>query len=737
MQKFIQNLKSEFHIYRNLVFVVFVFCMATVASFLAASSTTPSSAANLSNFNAGNIISDAVMANYNSMTVSEIQNFLESKNSCNNRDYNLYLQYTKAHPSIDWHWDGEPYNGHFVCLSEEHFGDGEEIGSGMTAAEIIHDAAQKNQINPQVLIVLLQKETSLITDPVPNSSDYRKATGYGCPDTAACDSRYYGFKNQVYRAAELFRYTLDHGYVLYPEGRNVYVGYHPSASCGGTHIKIENRATAALYRYTPYQPNAASLNAGYGTGDACSAYGNRNFYLYFTDWFGSTQAAVDGELTVIPDGVYSFISAVGSERSLGVSGTNAVLSALNEADKGQRWQVSRDPATGYYTLTNLATNRPLSVASTEAGLKTNIQVGGSATCTSQWKIYTTYDGYLVLETACAQGVVADVTNGKSAVGTNVESYIFDNTNAQKWSLRAGQSIPDGIYTITSSISQAKALDIFDGSSRNGANIQIWNHNKTIAQKWQLHYNSTTGDYTIINPVNQKALDIYDARMSNGTNIQLFASNQTCAQRWQIVEVMPGEYTLLSACDTHMAMDLSSAQITNGNNIQLWRYDARTAAQRWHFKEAPAIPDGEYTIKSAVSGDYLNKVLDLSNAGTENGTNIQIWNYNPETIAQRWTITQDLDTGTYSITNPKSDKSLDIFDARMANGTNIHLFEANQSCAQQWLILESGESVYTILNACYPNYVLDVSNSNTANGTNVQIWSYDHRTNAQRWSLISR
>jgi uncharacterized protein with LGFP repeats len=54
-------------------------------------------------------------------------------------------------------------------------------------------------------------------------------------------------------------------------------------------VFIYNQATAGLYNYTPYQPNAAALRAGYGSGDDCSAYGNRNFYSYFTDWFGSTH----------------------------------------------------------------------------------------------------------------------------------------------------------------------------------------------------------------------------------------------------------------------------------------------------------------------------------------------------------------------------------------------------------------------------------------------------------------
>lgn len=276
---------KEFRMYRRTALVVFVFCMMASFSFFAMRGMQKTSAASAAGFNAGNIISDAVMANYNSMSVSDIQNFLTSKNPCNDTDYSKYLRLKAAYPNNDWHFE----NGHFICLSEERFGDDETIGSGQTAAEIIYQAAQDYKINPQVLLVLLQKEQGLITDTYPNKVQYRAATGFGCPDTAACSTKYYGFKNQVRNAASLFHEVLAGGWSNYPAYKTVYVQYNPNAGCGGTNVYIENRATSALYRYTPYQPNASALNAGYGTGDACGAYGNRNFYLYFTDWFGSTQ----------------------------------------------------------------------------------------------------------------------------------------------------------------------------------------------------------------------------------------------------------------------------------------------------------------------------------------------------------------------------------------------------------------------------------------------------------------
>lgn len=258
---------------RYIYLAIILSIVAGVIGFIKARDTENSSAANAKKFDAGYIISDKVMGDYKSMTEAEIQSFLKSKNSCNDTN----IAKAKAYPKLQYHIE----NGHFVCMADEKF-------NGESAAHIIWQAAQDYKINPKVLIVLLEKEQGLVTDTWPNSTlQYRSATGYGCPDTAACDSKYYGFKNQVRNSAELFRYILDHGSKYYPVGKNQ-VKYNPNNACGSSVVDIKNRATAALYQYTPYQPNSAALNVGYGIGDSCSAYGNRNFYLYFTDWFGST-----------------------------------------------------------------------------------------------------------------------------------------------------------------------------------------------------------------------------------------------------------------------------------------------------------------------------------------------------------------------------------------------------------------------------------------------------------------
>ena len=251
----------------------------------------PAQAAPVVGFVAGKIIDDSVFTNKSTMSVVQIQNFLNSKvPTCDTAGAQI-SEYGGPDLNGDgkvqrWEWGQANYNqSTFVCLRDY-------VDGGKSSAQIIFDAAQEFSINPQVLIVLLQKEQGLIQDTWPLNVQYRSATGYGCPDTAACDSQYYGLTNQIRWAARMFRAIMNASptwYTPYIVGTN-YIQYNPNSSCGGSNVNIENRATQALYNYTPYQPSQAVLDAGWGTVN-CGAYGNRNFYLYFTEWFGNTLLA--------------------------------------------------------------------------------------------------------------------------------------------------------------------------------------------------------------------------------------------------------------------------------------------------------------------------------------------------------------------------------------------------------------------------------------------------------------
>lgn len=243
-------------------------------------------------WNAGNIMQDTTFFNPNGMSTNDIQNFLNSKvPTCDTNGTQPYGGTTRAAYGAS-----RGYPAPFTCLknyvenptTHQNNANGGSVSGGWTSASIIKYAADVHGINPKVLIVLLEKEQALVTDDWPWTLQYRSATGYGCPDTAPCDAEYYGFYNQVMNAASQFRrYANNPGSYRHKAAQNNSVYWSPNtAACGSSTVYIHNQTTAGLYNYTPYQPNAAALANMYGTGDGCSAYGNRNFWRTFSDWFG-------------------------------------------------------------------------------------------------------------------------------------------------------------------------------------------------------------------------------------------------------------------------------------------------------------------------------------------------------------------------------------------------------------------------------------------------------------------
>ena len=282
-------------------------------------------------FNAGRIIDDAVFFNSGSMDATQIQNFLNSKvpqcdtNGTGSISYTynanpLRINDPNANDPVVttsravygdriYQRDGDTRGSRtpYICINTKTF-DTTDIPpdsglctgySGRTAessAQIIAKVAQSCGINPQVLLVLLQKEQSLVTDTWPWGIQYDRATGFSCPDPPPgqplnCDHQYVGFFKQVYYAAWRFKtYAANPTSFNYRAGRNNYILYNPDTSCGGSDVFIQNQATVNLYIYTPYQPNDATLAAQRGQEVTCGAYGNINFWRLFNDWFGATTS---------------------------------------------------------------------------------------------------------------------------------------------------------------------------------------------------------------------------------------------------------------------------------------------------------------------------------------------------------------------------------------------------------------------------------------------------------------
>ncbi|MEJ7649691.1 MAG: NlpC/P60 family protein [Nakamurella sp.] len=249
----------------------------------------------LAAFDPGEIISDAVFYDSGAMDAAAVQEFADVRGAgCTS---------AQCLRSLAVDAPAEPANKYCSALPARRW----------TAAAAIAAVSVACGINPQVMIVTLQKESGLVTRSDVTASSWAAAWGWHCPDTgpggtANCDPAHSGFWNQLYGMAQQWaRYRLDPQNYSYRAGQRADIRWNvQETGCGSSSVQIRNAATAALYNYTPYQPNAASLAAYPGTGDACSAYGNRNFFVLFGKYFGgtgtraTTPVSISGVAVTIP-----------------------------------------------------------------------------------------------------------------------------------------------------------------------------------------------------------------------------------------------------------------------------------------------------------------------------------------------------------------------------------------------------------------------------------------------------
>lgn len=172
-----------------------------------------------------------------------------------------------------------------------------------TAAELIWDASQSSGLNPQVILVTLNKEQGLVDGITANADRLQRALdfalGFACPDSSGCSQNtlFPGFYYQLFGnldssgnrylgAAKSLMKSFNTPGGRGPQGNGkVYkVGdIVPMTNTLGGYdgvpeqqtVMLTNNATAALYRFTPHVFN-----------------GNYNFWKFFNTWFKYANGTV-------------------------------------------------------------------------------------------------------------------------------------------------------------------------------------------------------------------------------------------------------------------------------------------------------------------------------------------------------------------------------------------------------------------------------------------------------------
>lgn len=224
----------------------------------------------LAAYNPSYIMPDNVFVNSGAMSEAQIQAFLVAQGS--------YLAGYTMPGARDIAWNGITYHESPWVGPIGH----EANSTGWSAAHLIWQVSQWYAINPQVILVTLQKESSLITTPSPAYYGLVQwSMGYAYTEggirnvcntstnqnpTGSCA----GFAMQVDWGAGGLKYFYNCS-TTGGCGMQYYAGN--TLNLDGTSIYVGNHSTAALYRYTPH-----------------NTYGG-NFRTNFTNWFGSIDYA--------------------------------------------------------------------------------------------------------------------------------------------------------------------------------------------------------------------------------------------------------------------------------------------------------------------------------------------------------------------------------------------------------------------------------------------------------------
>ena len=154
-------------------------------------------------------------------------------------------------------------------------------------------------------------------------------------------------------------------------------------------------------------------------------------------------------------------------------------------------------------------------------------------------------------------------------------------------------------------------------------------------------------------------------------------------------------------------------------------------------EAPQVNPSQESFITATEAEYLivsklddNKVIESPGAQKKDGTNLSIYNRN-NSLAQIWNF-KKLNNGYYIITSAMNPNI-----AIQAEGGSAKIYKCNGSDSQIWILKDWGDGYFSIVSALNINNPLyfTLYNSSTANQTKI-ILSENASTDAQKFKLVT-
>ena len=278
-----------------------------------------------------------------------------------------------------------------------------------------------------------------------------------------------------------------------------------------------------------------------------------------------------------------------------------------------------------------------------------------------------------IHSALNNNLVLDVADGKTVNGTNIQTQTFHDGPAQRFNI-----IYKGDYYCIKAQCSNLVIDTEGNSGVSGANIHTWSENGAYGQRWEF---IDAGDgYYFIRSKNGMYLDVTDGINAPQVNIQSCSFNGSKAQKWKLVEetraVSEGYYSIHSTANSDLVLDIKNESRSNGGNLQLNTYNG-CRGQVFYLKKE----DDNYLFRALCSGKFID-----TNANSDvSGANLQQWVDDTHAAGQRFKFIVTGKENHYI----RSDlgRFIDITDGVISSGTNIQSCVFNGSNAQSWKLVK--------------------------------------------------
>ena len=176
----------------------------------------------------------------------------------------------------------------------------------------------------------------------------------------------------------------------------------------------------------------------------------------------------------------------------------------------------------------------------------------------------------------------------------------------------------------------------------------------------------------------------------------------------------GNWKIKNEIHVYDALFLSESTVIKNGRGYNWRYETI------NLKSTPSDigSDFESVIRCTSTGKVLSAGSDNNvTAVSYNGSNNQLWKFYKNS------------DNYYEIVNVGTGKRLDVSNAGIDNGTNIQVWEDNDSSAQRWGVYGSQGS-YLLKPKYSTSGVLDSGGGNN----NVHLWAYANNIAAQKFTI---